>query len=150
MPPCDIVHEEMMIFIFMKSLLESNHGSSTLWQTVVKPCLLRWEINWGWNDKKTTIIVFLLLSDYWYFLEDFNSVKLFFSSGTWKKGKAFVKRERKVLPRFACSLICWRWWQYICMIAHAWMEWDSKEEIKAGKEGVRDRSEFHQEVSILN
>jgi len=30
------------------------------------------------------------------------------------------------------------------------MEWDSKEEIKAGKEGVHDRSEFHQEVSILN
>ena len=33
---------------------------------------------------------------------------------------------------------------------HALMEWDSKEEIKAGKEGVHDRSEFHQEVSILN
>ena len=30
------------------------------------------------------------------------------------------------------------------------MEWDTKEEIKAGKEGVGDRSEFHQEVSILN
>ena len=30
------------------------------------------------------------------------------------------------------------------------MEWDSKEEIKAGKEGVHDRSEFHQEVPILN
>ena len=29
------------------------------------------------------------------------------------------------------------------------MEWDSKEEIKAGKEGVGDRNEFHQEVSIL-
>ena len=29
---------------------------------------------------------------------------------------------------------------------HALMEWDSKEEIKAGKEGVHDRSEFQQEV----
>ena len=29
---------------------------------------------------------------------------------------------------------------------HALMEWDSKEEIKAGKEGVHDRSEFHQKV----
>ena len=42
------------------------------------------------NRKKQTkkiIMVFLLLSDYWYFLEDFNSVKLFFPVAHEKKGR---------------------------------------------------------------
>ena len=39
------------------------------------------------TNKKTIIMVFLLLSDYWYFLEDFNSVKLFFPVAHEKRGR---------------------------------------------------------------
>ena len=39
------------------------------------------------TNKKTIIMVFLLLSDYWYFLEDFNSVKLFFPEAHEKRGR---------------------------------------------------------------
>ena len=60
--------------------------------------------------KTAIIMVLLLLLDYWYFLEDFNSVKLFFPVEHEKRGRhKFVKMgPRKVLPRFACLLIFWR------------------------------------------
>ena len=67
-----------------------------------------------------------------------------------KRGRHLWKGKEKCCLGFvACLLICWgddniNVWKK--SPPHALMEWDSKEEIKAGKEGVHDRSEFHQEV----
>ena len=47
------------------------------------------------TNKKTIIMVFLLLSDYWYFLEDFNGVKLFFPVAHEKRGRHLWKGQEK-------------------------------------------------------
>ena len=102
-------------------------------------------------------MVFLLLSDYWYFSEDFNSVKLFFSSGI------IMKKEEGICERGKKSVALVLLHVYLFVEGddninvwkkgppHALMEWDSKEEIKQEKRVFMTEVNFTKKChAILN